>query len=242
MNGAPPRWPAAPASGRREGSFTAGWLWATTRDLRLARRHPDESLLTVAFFVLVAAFFPLAIGPEPQLLTRIGPGVIWVAALLAAFLALPSLFASDHADGTLEQMILSPHPATAWALGKVAAHWVATGLPLVVLSPLVGLQYGLTPDTLLTQAASLALGTPLLSLLGGACAALTLGARGGGTLLAVLAFPLFVPVLIFGAGATEAQAMGMAPDAQLSLLGAGLLLGLLAVPFAIVAALKIAVD
>lgn len=237
-----PTCPNPPSPGPREGSFTGGWLWAVARDLRLARRHPDETLLTVAFFALVAAFFPLAIGPEPQLLTRIGPGVIWVAALLAAFLALPALFAGDHLDGTLEQMVLSPHPPTAWALGKVAAHWLVTGVPLVVLSPLIGLQYGLTPDTLVVQAASLALGTPLLSLLGGACAALALGARGGGTLLAVLAFPLFVPVLIFGAGATEAQAMGMAPDAQLSLLGAGLLLALLAIPFAIVAALKIAVD
>lgn len=224
------------------GSFTAGLGWSVARDLRLAFRHPDEMLLTVAFFALVASLFPLAIGPEPQLLARIGPGVIWVAALLAAFLALPALFAGDHADGTLEQMILSPHPPFGWALGKAAAHWLVTGLPLVVLSPLIGLQYGLPADALLVQAASLALGTPLLSLLGGACAALSLGARGGGTLLAVLAFPLFVPVLIFGSGATEAQASGLPPEAHLSLLAAGLLLAVVAVPFAIVTALKIAVD
>lgn len=224
------------------GSFTGAIAWSVSRDLRLALRHPDETLLTVAFFALVASLFPLAIGPEPQLLARIGPGIIWVAALLAAFLALPSLFAGDYADGTLEQMVLSPHPPFGWALGKALGHWLVTGLPLVILSPLIGLQFGLPPDALLVQAISLALGTPLLSLLGGACAALSLGARGGGTLLAVLAFPLFVPVLIFGAGATETQATGIPPDAHLSLLLAGLLLALVAVPFAIVAALKIAVD
>lgn len=232
----------SPNAAASSGSFTGAIAWSVSRDLRLALRHPDETLLTVAFFALVASLFPLAIGPEPQLLARIGPGIIWVAALLAAFLALPSLFAGDYADGTLEQMVLSPHPPFAWALGKAAGHWLVTGLPLVILSPLIGLQFGLPPDALLVQAISLALGTPLLSLLGGACAALSLGARGGGTLLAVLAFPLFVPVLIFGSGATEAQAAGIPPEAHLSLLAAGLLLALVAVPFAIVAALKIAVD
>jgi heme exporter protein B len=212
------------------------------RDLRLAWRHPDEAVLTVAFFVLVASLFPLGIGAEPQLLARIGPGVIWVAALLAAFLALPGLFAADYADGSLEQMTLSPHPALGWASGKIAAHWIVSGLPLTLLSPLIGLQYGLTPDTLLIQAASLAIGTPVLSLLGGACAALALGARGGGMLLALLALPLFVPVLIFGAGAAEAQATALSPAPHLSLLGAGLIAAIVGVPFAVGAAVRIAVD
>lgn len=212
------------------------------RDLRLAWRHPDEAVLTVAFFALVASLFPLGIGAEPQLLARIGPGVIWVGALLAAFLALPGLFAADYADGSLEQMTLSPHPALGWASGKIAAHWIVSGLPLTLLSPLIGLQYGLAPDTLAIQAASLAIGTPVLSLLGGACAALALGARGGGMLLALLALPLFVPVLIFGAGASEAQATGLSPAPHLSLLGAALIAALVGLPAAVGAAVRIAVD
>jgi heme exporter protein B len=225
-----------------QGSFSGGFTWAMARDLRLAWRHPDEAVLTVAFFALVASLFPLGIGAEPQLLTRIGPGVIWVAALLAAFLALPGLFAADYADGSLEQMTLSPHPALGWATGKIAAHWIVSGLPLTLLSPLIGLQYGLAPDTLAVQALSLALGTPVLSLLGGACAALALGARGGGMLLALLALPLFVPVLIFGAGAAEAQATGLSPAPHLSLLGAALIAALVGLPWAVGAAVRIAVD
>ena len=224
------------------GSFTAGFAWAFTRDLTLAWRHPDEAMLTVAFFALVASLFPLAIGAEPQLLARIGSGVVWVAALLAAFLALPGLFATDHGDGSLEQMALSPHPVVGWSSGKMAAHWIVSGLPVTALSPLIGLQYGLTPDTLAVLAFALALGTPVLSLLGGACAALVLGARGGGMLLALLALPLFVPVLVFGAGAAEAQASGVSPAAHLSLLGAALLASIVLVPWAVGAALRIALD
>lgn len=224
------------------GSFGAAFAWALARDVKLALRHPGETLLVIAFFVLVASLFPLAVGADPQLLARIGPGVIWVCALLAAFLSLPALFATDHADGSLEQMALSPHPVSAWACGKIAAHWVASGLPLTVLSPLLGLQYGLAPDTLLILAAALALGTPVLSLLGAACAALTLGARGGGMLLALIALPLFVPVLVFGAGAAEAQAAGLAATPHLSLLAAGLLLALVGVPPAVALAIRIALE
>ncbi len=232
--------PARPAPA--QGSFWGGFSWAMSRDLQLAWRHPDEAVLTVAFFALVASLFPLGIGAEPQLLARIGPGVIWVGALLAAFLALPGLFAADYADGSLEQMTLSPHPALGWASGKIAAHWIVSGLPLTVLSPLIGLQYGLTPDTLAVEAASLLVGTPVLSLLGGACAALALGARGGGMLLALLALPLFVPILIFGAGAAEAQATGLSPAPHLSLLGAGLIASAVGLPWAVGAAVRIAVD
>lgn len=224
------------------GSFSAGFSWAIGRDLTLALRHPGETLLVVAFFVLVASLFPMGVGADPQLLLRIGPGVIWVCALLAAFLSLPALFATDYADGTLEQMQLSPHPMPGWVSGKVAAHWLVSGLPITVLSPLLGLQYGLQPDTLGALALALALGTPVLSLLGGACTALALGARGGGTLLALLALPLFVPVLIFGAGAAEAQAAGLSPAPHLSLLGAVLILAVMALPFAICAAVRIALD
>jgi heme exporter protein B len=224
------------------GSFAAGFAWAFSRDVKLALRHPGETMLVVAFFVLVASLFPLGIGAEPQLLQRIGPGVIWVCALLAAFLSLPAMFAADYADGTLEQMALSPHPMAGWASGKIAAHWVATGLPLTVLSPLLGIQYGLASDTLVALACALAIGTPILSLLGAACTALTLGARGGGMLLALLALPLFIPVLVFGAGAAEAQAAGLAAAPHLSLLGAGLILAAMGLPAAVCAAIRIALD
>jgi heme exporter protein B len=224
------------------GSFAAGFAWAFARDVKLALRHPGETMLVVAFFVLVASLFPLGIGADPQLLQRIGPGVIWVCALLAAFLSLPAIFAADHADGTLEQMTLSPHPMAGWTSGKIAAHWVATGLPLTVLSPLLGIQYGLATGTLAALACALLLGTPVLSLLGAACSALTLGARGGGMLLALLALPLFIPVLVFGAGAAEAEAAGLSAAPHLSLLGAGLILAVMAVPFAVCAAIRIALD
>ena len=226
----------------RAASFGSGFAWAFSRDLSLARRHPGDTVLVISFYVLVATLFPLGVGAEPQLLTRIGPGVIWVCALLAAFLSLPSLFASDHTDGTLEQMVMSPQPMASWVTGKIAAHWVASGLPLTVLAPLLGLQYGLESSTLAILAAALLVGTPILSLLGAACTALTLGARGGGMLLALLALPLFVPVLIFGAGAAEAQATGLSPAPHLSLLGAGLILSVMGVPAAICAALRISLD
>lgn len=220
----------------------SGYAWALRRDLSLALRHPGEALLVIAFFVLVASLFPLGVGAEPQLLARIGPGVIWVCALLATFLSLPALFASDYLDGTLEQMALSPHPMVAWVGGKVSAHWIMAGLPVTLLSPLLALQYGLASDTLATLALSLLLGTPILSLLGAACAALALGARGGGVLLALLALPLFVPVLIFGAGAAEARAAGLSATPHLSLLGAGLIVAAMALPFAAATAVRIALD
>jgi len=219
-----------------------GFGWAYARDLRLAWRHPGETLLVIVFYAIVASLFPLGVGAEPQVLARIGPGVIWVCALLAALLSLPSMFSADYADGSLDQMALSPHSMPSWVTGKVAAHWTVTGLPLAVLSPLLGLEYGLETDTQAVLAAGLLLGTPVLSLLGAACSALTLGARGAGMLLALLALPLFVPVLIFGAGAAEAQASGLSPQAGLSLLGAGLLLAAVAVPLAACAAIRIALD
>ena len=224
------------------GGFAPAFAWAFARDVKLALRHPGETLLVIAFFALVAALFPLAVGADPQLLARIGPGVIWVCALLAAFLSLPALFAADYADGSLEQMALAPHPMSGWVAGKIAAHWFASGLPLTVLSPLLGLQYGLEPEALLALAAALVLGTPVLSLLGAACGALTLGARGGGMLLALLALPLFVPVLVFGAGAADAGASGMPAAPHLSLLAAMLIVAALGVPAAVCAAVRIALD
>ena len=224
------------------GSFGAGFAWAFRRDMRIAWRHPGETLLVIAFFIFVASLFPLGIGTEPELLRRIAPGVIWVCAVLAAFLSLPAMFATDFSDGSLEQMALSPHPMPGWVSGKILAHWVASGVPVIALSPLIGLQYGLTPDTLAILAAALAIGTPVLSLLGAACTALALGARGGGVLLALLALPLFVPVLIFGAGAAEAQATGLSAAPHFSVLGAMLIVAAMGIPFAVCTAVRIALD
>lgn len=238
MSAAAPSAPLAAA----ESSFGSGFAWAYGRDLALALRHPGETMLVVAFFILVASLFPLGVGAEPALLARIGPGVIWVCALLATFLSLPGLFAGDYADGTLEQMVISPQPMVGWVSGKVAAHWTVAGLPLTMLSPFIGMQYGLTADTLGILMASLLLGTPVLSLLGAACTGLALGARGGGMLLALLALPLFVPILIFGAGGAEAQATGLSPGPHLSILAAALIVATMAVPFAVCAALRIALD
>ena len=220
----------------------SAWSIAIRRDLLLAARRRSEVLTAVFFFVVAVTLFPLGIGPETALLRRIGPGVIWVSALLATLLGLPRLFAADHADGTLEQMALSPQPLALLVFGKIAAHWLMCGLPLVLLAPLLGVQFGLDAGTLKILAVSLLLGTPLLSLLGAVGAALTLGARGGGALLALLVFPLFIPTLIFGAGAVESHAAGLGAAGHLSILGAMLALAVFFAPWAATVSLRIALD
>ena len=217
-----------------------GLWWACRRDRKLAMRSRTELAVIVVFFLLVTSLFPLAVSPDPELLRSIAPGIAWVAALLASLLGLSRLFAADHADGTLEQMVLAPAPLPALVAGKVLAHWLATGVPLVLLAPLAGLQFGLAADAIAVLAASLALGTPILSWLGAIAAALTLGARGGASLLALLVLPLAVPVLIFGAGAVESFASGLGADAHLSLLGAGLILAWVFGPAAAALAVRIA--
>jgi heme exporter protein B len=212
------------------------------RDLLLAFRHKAEALGVLFFFVIVASLFPLGIGPEKQLLRAIGPGVVWVAALLASMLALNRIFANDHADGTLEQMLLTPQPLALVVLGKVAAHWLVAGVPLLLLAPILGLQYGLPGEALAIMVLALLLGTPVLSLLGAIGAALTLGLRGGGVLLALLVLPLYIPVLIFGAGAVDAAAAGQAAGAHLSLLAAGLALAVVFAPWATATALRISLE
>jgi len=225
---APPSWPAFVALLRR--------------DLLLAQRRRTDVLTTLFFFVIVASLFPLAIGPEAAILKTIGPGVVWVGALLSSMLALNRLFIADHADGTLEQMILAPHPLALMVIAKVLALWICTGLPLVLIAPLLGLQYGLSADSLLTLLISLLLGTPVLGLIGAVGAALTLNVRGGGVLIALLVLPLYIPVLIFGAGAAEASASGMSALAHLSILGALLCLSVVFAPLAAAAALRIALE
>jgi heme exporter protein B len=212
------------------------------RDLMLAGRRRSEVLTALFFFIVVVSLFPIGIGPEPALLRRIGPGVLWVAALLATLLGLPRLFAADHADGTLEQMALSSQSFALQMAGKVAAHWLLCGLPLVVLAPVLGLQFGLAPDALGVLMLSLLIGTPLLSLIGSIGAALTLGVRGGGVLLSLLVLPLFVPALVFGAGSVEAQTAGLGVQGHLSILGAMLVLAAFFAPWATTASLRIAME
>ena len=212
------------------------------RDLLAALRRRADVLTTLIFFVIVASLFPLGVGPETAMLRMMGPGVVWVAALLASMLALGRLFAGDYVDGTLEQLTLAPQPLSMLVLAKVAAHWLASGLPLVVVAPLLGFQFDLSTDALLILLASLLLGTPTLSLIGAIGAALTLGLRGGGALLSLLVLPLYVPVLIFGAGAVEAGAAGLGAAAHLSLLGALLLVALVFAPWATAVAVRIAVE
>lgn len=215
---------------------------AVRRDLLLALRRRSEVLITLFFFIIVVSLFPLGIGPEPVLLKKIAPGILWVAALLATLLGLPRLFANDHADGTLEQMVLSPSPLGLLVGGKVLAHWLLCGLPLVLLAPILGLQFDLDGDAMGVLIAALLLGTPVLSLIGSIGAALTLGVRGGGVLLALLILPLYIPVLIFGAGAVEAQVSGLSADGHLSLLAALLALSIFFAPWATTAALRIALE
>lgn len=212
------------------------------RDLTLAWRRRSDVFTALLFFVIVASLFPLGIGPEPQLLRAIGPGVVWVAALLASMLALSRLFAADYADGTLEQMLLAATPLSVIVIAKVIAHWLAANLPLVLIAPLLGLQFGLPADALSVLAFALALGTPSLSLIGAIGAALTLGLRGGGVLLALLVLPLYAPVLILGSLAVEATAAGLSAQPYLLLLAAIALAALSLAPWAVSAALRISYE
>ena len=212
------------------------------RDLLLALRRSSDVGTALLFFVIVASLFPLGVGPEPNLLRAIAPGVIWIAALLASMLSLPRLFAADHADGTLEQLLLGAAPFGAVVAAKVLAHWLVTGLPLAAIAPVIALQYDLPAPLFGVLAVSLLLGTPVLSLIGAIGAALTLGLRGGGALLALLVLPLCVPVLILGAGSVDMAAAGQGAAAHLMLLGALLLAAAALAPWAVAAAVRIALE
>lgn len=212
------------------------------RDLLLAFRRRADVLTTLFFFVIVVSLFPLGVGPEMKTLRIIAPGVVWVAALLASMLSLQRLFAADYQDGTLEQMLLSPQPLALIVLGKIVAHWMVSGLPLAFMAPLLGLQFDLPPAALGIMFVALLLGTPILSLLGAVGAALTLGLRGGGVLLSLLVLPLYIPALIFGAGAVEAHIAGVSPEGHLSLLAALLIVTGLATPWVTALSLRIAME
>jgi heme exporter protein B len=224
------------------GSLAAVFGAVLRRDLVLALRRRSDVLTTFFFFIIVVSLFPLGVVPEPNTLRAIAPGVVWVAALLASMLALSRLLAGDFADGTLEQLALAPQPLSMLLLAKTLAHWLVTGLPLVLIAPVLGLQFDLPGDSLGILTAGLALGTPVLSLVGAIGAALTLGVRGAGGLLALLVLPLYVPVLIFGAAAVSASASGMSASGHLSLLGAFLLIAAALSPWATAAAVRIALE
>jgi heme exporter protein B len=212
------------------------------RDLLLVMRRKSEVLTALFFFVVVTSLFPLGVGADASLLRKIAPGVIWVAALLATLLGLNRMFATDYADGALEQIVLSPQPLVLLVAGKIIAHWIVCGLPLVILAPIIGIQFGLDSSSLYVLMGTLLLGTPVLSLLGSIGAALTLGVRGGSVLMSLLILPLYTPVLIFGAGAVYANSVGLNVSGHFSLLGALLILALAFVPWVSAVAVKIAIE
>lgn len=219
------------------------FLWGVLRrDLTLAARRRSDWLTALFFFVMVASLFPLGVGPEPEMLARIGPGVLWVAATLASLLSLARLFEDDHRDGSLEHMVLSPEPTVLLVLGKALAHWLVYGIPLLLIAPILGLQFNLPADAILVLVFSLLLGTPILSLLGAVGAALTLGLRGGGVLLTLLILPLYVPALIFGAGAVDGVMAGTGAEAHLSLLGAFLVISFMVAPWIAAASLRVSLE
>ena len=212
------------------------------RDLLLALRRRSDIATALLFFIIVSSLFPLGVGAEPNLLRAIAPGVIWVAALLSSMLSLGRLFAGDYADGTLEQLMLGAAPLGVVVAAKSFAHWVVSGLPLVLMAPVIALQYDVAAPLYGVLALSLLLGTPVLSIIGALGAALTLGLRGGGVLLSLLVLPLYVPVLILGAGAVDMAAAGLSPAGQLELLAAMLIVAAAFAPWAVAAALRISAE
>lgn len=212
------------------------------RDLILAYRRRSDVLTTLFFFIIVVSLFPFGVGPETNQLRMMAPGILWVAALLASMLSLGRLFSFDYLDGTLEQMLLGAAPLGLLVLAKVLAHWLVSGLPIVFMAPILGVMFDLPADQLLVLTGSLLCGTPVLSLIGAVGAALTLGLRGGGVLVSLLVLPLYVPVLIFGAGAVGAQAAGIGAQSHLFLLAAFLAVSLLFAPWAAAAGLRISAE
>lgn len=220
----------------------SAFLTLVARDLRLAFRQGGDAAMVIAFFVLTVVLFPFGVGPEPELLQRIAAGIVWVTALLAALLSLERLFQADYEDGSLEALALLPLPLEAQVLAKCLAHWLVTGLPLIIVAPLLALLLHLDPAGYPALIAGMGLGTPVLSLIGAIGAALSLGARRGGVLLSLLVLPLYIPVLIFGVAAIEAEIQGFGARPDLLLLAALLVLAVGLVPFAAAAALRLALE
>ena len=220
----------------------SGFFALVGRDIRIALRQFSDTMMVIVFFVIAAALFPFGVGPEPNLLERMAPGILWVTALLAAMLSFDRLFQNDYDDGTLELLVIAPQPLWMTALAKIIAHWLTTGLPLLVASPVIGIMLNLEPRGFGVLIAAMALGTAIISLVGALGAALSLGSRRSGVLLSLLVLPLVIPVLIFGAGAVDAAIGGFPATQQLLVLG-GLLLGCIVVwPWGCAVALRLAAD
>jgi heme exporter protein B len=223
-------------------SLTSAFTLLLKRDLTLAYRRRAEMVNPLLFFVLVTAMFPLGIGNDPKLIEAVGPGVIWVAALLAALLSLDAMFRSDYDDGSLEQFMLSAHPISILVLAKVLAHWLVTGLPLFIAAPLLAVLLNIPTDAIPTLMLTLVLGTPVLSLIGSVGVALTVGLRRGGVILSLLILPLYVPVLIFATDAVKTAIIGIPTTAQISILSAMLVGSLVLAPLATAASLRISLS
>lgn len=223
-------------------SYRHAFMLVLKRDLTIAMRHKDDIINPLLFFVIVVTLFPLGIGPEAQTLSRIAPGIIWVAALLATLLSLDRLFKSDHLDGSLEQMLLSPHPIFILVLAKIFAHWLITGLPLILIAPLLAVLLHLDERSYTALLLTLLLGTPVLSLLGAVGVALTVGIKKGGVLLSLLVLPLYIPVLIFATSAIDTAALGLPYSGQLAIIAALFFGSLTLAPFAVGAALKVSTN
>lgn len=223
-------------------AFLAALMSVVRRDLRLALRQGSDSLMVVMFFVLTVVLFPFGVGPEVGTLERIAAGVLWVTALLASMLSLDRLFQTDYEDGSLDLLTLSPLPLPVLVMGKVVAHWLTTGLPLLLAAPVLAVLLHLDQDGFSILLLAMLLGTPTLSLIGAVGAALVLGARRGGVLLSLLVLPLYIPVLVFGVSAVDAAVMGFEVRAQLLILSAMLLSSLALCPWAASAALRQAVE
>lgn len=220
-------------------SYSKLFLAMLVRDLRIAFRHRAEIMLPVIFFIVVVSLFPLAISPESEILSNIGPGVIWVAALLSVLLSLQSLFRSDYNDGSMEQILLSPYPGSLLMLARIIAQWCVTGLPLIIISPLLGLLLHLSADVIWVLFISLLLGVPYLNMVGAIGVSLTIGLRQAGALLSLLVLPLYVPVLIFGSNAVISAANDLPYNGQLLWLAALLVMATTLSPFVISYALRV---
>jgi len=223
-------------------SYREAFLLIFKRDLTIAFRHKDDILNPLLFFFIVITLFPLGIGPESNTLARIAPGIIWVAALLSTLLSLDRLFKSDHADGSLEQMMLSPHPLFIIVIAKITAHWCLTGLPLIFAAPVLALLLNLNENSYSALMLTLLLGTPVLSFLGAIGVALTVGIKKGGVLLSLLVLPLYIPVLIFATSAIDTAAMNLPYSGQLAIIAALFIGSLTLSPFAVSAALKVSTN
>jgi len=227
---------------QRQYSYRQLFFSVYKKDVLLAFRQRSEIINPLLFFLIVISLFPLGIGPEPQLLARMAPGIIWVAALLSTMLSLDKIFRDDYQDGSLEQLLMSPYPTSLIVIAKIAAHWTITGLPLVLMSPMFALLLNLDSNSMQAAVVTLLIGTPLLSLIGAIGAGLTVGLQKGGILLSLLVLPLYIPVLIFATSAIDTSAMSLDYSAQLAILGAMLAVGLVMAPFAVSSALKVSVS